>query len=73
MVSVIDSGGGQVVGLPVPTAWRSGHGGRNVSPSEVRWEPLLERFATMPRQLLDNPLREGTSLWRQQHDGGIDL
>ncbi|MGB0591216.1 MAG: hypothetical protein ACPGU1_16185 [Myxococcota bacterium] len=34
-------------------AWRTGHGGRNVSPVEMRWEPLLDRFTAIPRQLLD--------------------
>ncbi len=33
--------------------WQQGHGGRNVTDTEVRFEPLLERFVTIPRQLLD--------------------
>ena len=34
-------------------AWMAGHGGRNVSPAEARWEPLLDRLSALPRQLLD--------------------
>ena len=34
-------------------SWQAGHGGRNVTDTEVRFEPLLERFVTLPRQLLD--------------------
>ena len=34
-------------------AWKTGHGGRNVSPVEMRWEPLIDRFTALPRQLLD--------------------
>ena len=34
-------------------AWRQGHGGRNVSPVEARWEPLIERLVALPRQLTD--------------------
>ncbi|MGM0577349.1 MAG: hypothetical protein ACQEXJ_16615 [Myxococcota bacterium] len=33
--------------------WQQGHGGRNVSPVDVRWEPMLDRLSAFPRQLLD--------------------
>ena len=33
--------------------WKQGHGGRNVTDTQVRFEPILERFVTLPRQLLD--------------------
>ncbi len=34
-------------------AWTAGHGGRNVSPVQARWEPLMDRLTALPRQLLD--------------------
>lgn len=33
--------------------WKSGHGGRNVADAHVNFEPILERFATLPAQFLD--------------------
>ena len=33
-------------------AWGQGHGGRNVSPTDVRFEPMLDRLSAIPEQLM---------------------